>query len=98
MTSWRPCASAGGRVLSPCGTRPRDEIETYEKDFSPGRDRGKHLTPHTTEIAALWALPPPASYGGNVPSAISGCRTAQRQPPDAFSAYSSRTAGSGWVQ
>ncbi|KAF0138429.1 MAG: serine protein kinase, partial [Stygiobacter sp.] len=32
------------------------EIKIYEKDFNPNRVRGKHIAPHTLEIAALWAV------------------------------------------
>src|SRR5262245_28559785 len=35
---------------------PKDEIRIYEKDFNPQKVRGKHIAPHTIEIAAMWAV------------------------------------------
>ena len=32
------------------------EIQIYEKDFSTDKIRGKHIAPHTVEIAAMWAV------------------------------------------
>jgi serine protein kinase len=37
-------------------TRLKDEIKIYEKDFNPERVKGKHIAPHTVEIAAMWAV------------------------------------------
>src|SRR6266536_2915956 len=37
-------------------TRLSDEIKIYEKDFNQDRVRGKHIAPHTIEIAAMWAV------------------------------------------
>ncbi|MBI4481926.1 MAG: serine protein kinase [Acidobacteria bacterium] len=37
-------------------TRLVDEIKIYEKDFNHGRIRGKHIAPHTLEVASLWAV------------------------------------------
>src|SRR5207237_10386538 len=34
----------------------RDEIKSYENDFNPDKVRGKHIAPHTIEIAAMWAV------------------------------------------
>ena len=33
--------------------RLREEIKIYEKDFNPERVRGKHVAPHTIEIAVI---------------------------------------------
>ena len=33
-----------------------DEIKIYEKDYNTKRVRGKHIAPHTLEIAAMWAV------------------------------------------
>ena len=33
-----------------------EEIKIYEKDYNPQRVRGKHIAPHTLEVAAMWAL------------------------------------------
>ncbi len=33
-----------------------DEVRIYEKFFNPQRVRGKHIAPHTLEIAAMWAI------------------------------------------
>jgi serine protein kinase len=44
------------KIDIPYVTRLRDEIKIYEKDFNPDRVRGKHIAPHTIEIAAMWAV------------------------------------------
>ena len=33
-----------------------EEIKIYQKDYNPKRVRGKHIAPHTLEIAAMWAV------------------------------------------
>jgi serine protein kinase len=33
-----------------------EEIKIYEKDYNTKRVRGKHIAPHTLEIAAMWAV------------------------------------------
>jgi len=44
------------KIDVPYVTRLRDEIKIYEKDFNAERVRGKHIAPHTIEIAAMWAV------------------------------------------
>jgi serine protein kinase len=44
------------KIDVPYVTRLREEIKIYEKDFNPDRVRGKHIAPHTIEIAAMWAV------------------------------------------
>jgi serine protein kinase len=44
------------KIDIPYVTRLKDEIHIYEKDFNPNRVRGKHIAPHTIEIAAMWAV------------------------------------------
>lgn len=44
------------KIDVPYVTRLRDEIRIYEKDFNPAKVRGKHIAPHTIEIAAMWAV------------------------------------------
>lgn len=44
------------KIDVPYVTRLSDEIKIYEKDFNPDRVRGKHIAPHTIEIAAMWAV------------------------------------------
>src|SRR5437899_7696016 len=44
------------KIDVPYVTRLKDEIKIYEKDFNPERVRGKHIAPHTIEIAAMWAV------------------------------------------
>jgi serine protein kinase len=44
------------KIDIPYVTRLKDEIKIYEKDFNPQRVRGKHIAPHTIEIAAMWAV------------------------------------------
>jgi serine protein kinase len=43
------------KIDIPYVTRLKDEIKIYEKDFNSERVRGKHIAPHTIEIAAMWA-------------------------------------------
>jgi serine protein kinase len=44
------------KIDVPYVTRLKDEIKIYEKDFNQDRVRGKHIAPHTIEIAAMWAV------------------------------------------
>jgi len=44
------------KIDIPYNTRLRDEVKIYEKDFNQDKVRGKHIAPHTIEIAAMWAV------------------------------------------
>ena len=44
------------KIDVPYVTRLKDEIRIYEKDFNVDRVKGKHIAPHTIEIAAMWAV------------------------------------------
>jgi serine protein kinase len=44
------------KIDVPYVTRLKDEIKIYEKGFNPERVKGKHIAPHTIEIAAMWAV------------------------------------------
>jgi serine protein kinase len=44
------------KIDVPYNTRLRDEVKIYERDFNPSRIRGKHVAPHTLEMAAMWAV------------------------------------------
>jgi serine protein kinase len=44
------------KIDVPYVTRLSDEIKIYEKDFNADRVKGKHIAPHTIEIAAMWAV------------------------------------------
>jgi serine protein kinase len=44
------------KIDVPYVTRLKDEIKIYEKDFNAERVKGKHIAPHTIEIAAMWAV------------------------------------------
>ena len=44
------------KIDIPYVTRLRDEVKIYEKDFNVDRVRGKHIAPHTVEVAAMWAV------------------------------------------
>ncbi|WP_439620491.1 PrkA family serine protein kinase [Gemmata sp.] len=44
------------KIDVPYVTRLRDEVKIYEKDYRPEKVRGKHIAPHTVEIAAMWAV------------------------------------------
>lgn len=44
------------RIDIPYITKLKDEIKIYEKSFNEHRVRGKHIAPHTVEVAAMWAI------------------------------------------
>ena len=44
------------KIDIPYITKLSEEIKIYEKDFSQERLRGKHIAPHTLEVAAMWAV------------------------------------------
>jgi serine protein kinase len=44
------------KVDIPYVTRLSNEIRIYEKDYNAERVPGKHLAPHTLEMAAMWAV------------------------------------------
>jgi serine protein kinase len=44
------------KIDIPYVTKLSDELKIYEKDYNAKRVRGKHIAPHTLEIAAMWAV------------------------------------------
>jgi serine protein kinase len=44
------------KIDIPYVTKLSDEQKIYEKDYNSKRVRGKHIAPHTLEMAALWAV------------------------------------------
>jgi serine protein kinase len=44
------------KVDIPYVTRYSDEVKIYERDFNERRVIGKHIAPHTLEVAALWSV------------------------------------------
>ncbi|MCI0417051.1 serine protein kinase [bacterium] len=44
------------KIDIPYITRLDDEIKIYRKDYNPEKIRGKHIAPHTLEMAAMWAV------------------------------------------
>jgi serine protein kinase len=44
------------KIDVPYVTKLSEEIRIYEKDYNSKRVRGKHIAPHTLEIAAMWAV------------------------------------------
>ena len=44
------------KIDVPYVTRLREEVKIYEKDFNVQRVKGKHIAPHTIEVAAMWAV------------------------------------------
>jgi serine protein kinase len=44
------------KIDIPYITRLSDEIKIYQKDFSQAQIVGKHIAPHTVELAAMWAV------------------------------------------
>lgn len=44
------------KIDIPYITKLNKEIQIYEKDFNKEKIRGKHIAPHTVEVAAMWAI------------------------------------------
>ncbi len=44
------------KIDIPYVTRLKDEVRIYEKDFNVEKVKGKHIAPHTIEVAAMWAI------------------------------------------
>jgi|DewCreStandDraft_1066081.scaffolds.fasta_scaffold04278_4 serine protein kinase len=44
------------KIDLPYVTRFSDEVKIYQRDFNGKRVQGKHIAPHTIEMAALWAV------------------------------------------
>lgn len=44
------------KIDVPYVTKLCDEIKIYEKDYNPEKVKGKHIAPHTIEMAAMWAV------------------------------------------
>jgi serine protein kinase len=44
------------KIDIPYITKLSEEIKIYEKDYSPDKVKGKHMAPHTLEMAAMWAV------------------------------------------
>ncbi|MDZ4783436.1 MAG: serine protein kinase [Planctomycetia bacterium] len=44
------------KIDVPYVTTLADEIKIYEKDYNKQKVKGKHIAPHTIEMAAMWAI------------------------------------------
>jgi len=44
------------KIDIPYITKLNEEIRIYQKDFNHQKVRGKHIAPHTLEVAAMWAV------------------------------------------
>jgi serine protein kinase len=44
------------KINIPYITKIDEEIKVYERDFNNQRIQGKHIAPHTIEIASMWAV------------------------------------------
>ncbi len=44
------------KIDIPYITKYSKEVEIYKKDFNETKVRGKHIAPHTIEMAAMWAV------------------------------------------
>jgi serine protein kinase len=44
------------KIDIPYITKLHEEIRIYQKDFNGDKVRGKHIAPHTLEVAAMWAV------------------------------------------
>ena len=44
------------KIDIPYITKLKQETKIYEKDFNAQKIKGKHIAPHTIEVAAMWAI------------------------------------------
>ncbi len=44
------------KIDIPYITKLSEEIKIYEKDYNPSRIKGKHIAPHTLEMASMWGV------------------------------------------
>ncbi len=44
------------KIDIPYITKLSEEVRIYEKDYNTDKIRGKHIAPHTVEMAAMWAV------------------------------------------
>jgi serine protein kinase len=44
------------KIDIPYITKWNEEIKIYKKDYASGKVRGKHIAPHTLEMAAMWSV------------------------------------------
>jgi len=44
------------KIDIPYITKLGDEVKVYEKDYNSEKIRGKHIAPHTIEMASMWAV------------------------------------------
>jgi len=44
------------KIDIPYITKPSEEVRIYKKDYSADKIRGKHVAPHTLEMASAWAV------------------------------------------
>jgi len=44
------------KIDIPYITKLAEEVKIYEKDYNSKKIRGKHIAPHTLEMAAMWAV------------------------------------------
>jgi serine protein kinase len=44
------------KIDIPYISKVSEEIRIYEKDFNGSKIKGKHIAPHTLEVAAMWAV------------------------------------------
>jgi serine protein kinase len=44
------------KIDIPYITKLSEEVKIYRKEFGEGRLRGKHVAPHTLDVAAMWAV------------------------------------------
>jgi serine protein kinase len=44
------------KIDIPYNLKLDNEVKIYQRDYNPERIRGKHVAPHTLEIASMWAV------------------------------------------
>jgi serine protein kinase len=44
------------KIDIPYITKLKEETKIYQKDFNSTKIKGKHIAPHTVEVAAMWAI------------------------------------------
>ena len=70
------------KIDVPYVTKLADEIKIYEKDYNRNKVHGKHIAPHTIEMAAMWAiLTRLEAAEERQPVAVAEAQALQRQEP-----------------
>jgi hypothetical protein len=73
-SSWKRLRDRTVKIDIPYVTVLKDEVRICEKDFNPQRVKGKHIAPHTIEIAAMGGADPARAAQACQPDALASVR------------------------